>query len=540
MPIVFAPLVDSPETLGDLVMELPPLRFFAAELPQTMSLELPALQFAAVGTLADHGDLIMTLPPLEFLGTNVEVGIETTYTGMLRAVLPPVEFSGFVHTFEAPQSADLIMELPSLEFSATGFAHTYGDLVMPLPPLQMQMFDSAGNHLIMTLPSLQFTASQVVVIPSNYMTLLAQPIMSVLGSTTMGITSNLQTTDVTLQDVLFVLNSRLEAGDSMSTLAKFIIAIESNLIAQDAFRFVLDMIINETLDLDDEFTITPEAILALSSQLMLQDETMGLMTAIVTITSSLVLLDRVRADQTVTITSAVALADVVTANLTLITTLVSDAMLLAETSGLLFASALVSSALVLDDGVEGFITALMSLEDGAHFAVRFSTPEGDEFVGYVLNTRNAAIATLPDHPFNSMAVLKLGGKQLTIAAGKDGVYTFGGDTFDGEPINASVRLGLNDFGTSALKHVANAFVGYTSDGELRLIAITTDGGRKKENWYKLKARSAQSVVDGRIDIAKGLTARYWGWEIENIEGANFQLDQLQVWPMIIQRRKSGR
>ena len=57
---------------------------------------------------------------------------------------------------------------------------------------------------------------------------------------------------------------------------------------------------------------------------------------------------------------------------------------------------------------------------------------------------------------------------------------------DGDPIAAHVRTGYLNF--EALTHVINAWIGYTSDGQLILKAITGDGGTRKENWYRMKAR----------------------------------------------------
>ena len=124
--------------------------------------------------------------------------------------------------------------------------------------------------------------------------------------------------------------------------------------------------------------------------------------------------------------------------------------------------------------------------------------------------------------------------------GKDDLPDVDGDDDDGAPIHARVRTGLTSFGTEVLKKNPNMYLTLRSDGELLLRVITTDGGRKKENWYKLHRREATEPVEGRFDIAKGLTSVYWGYQIENIAGADFELATIKSWPFVVQRRKSGR
>jgi hypothetical protein len=538
--IVFAPLVSSPETLGDLDARLPPLRWRSSDVASPLVMELPLLQFVASGSLNWFGDCVAALPALEFVASNIDVGVVTTYVGDMRATLPALYFVADDVPLIVPQHAELSAALPALSFIGYGTTSLQGALVMALPALSARFAEVGGNALRAELAPVSFVGLEQLTIPQTYASLQVQPVMSALASSTWVISSNLLLTDSVVDEVFFILRSRLDLHDRLTPLATFIATVESSFVARDFMRFVIETAIDDTLTLSDSPMLTAEAILAIASRLMLEDEALGWMAAVNVVTSGLVLLDRVRWDVTNTVTSGLALADLVEGNLALITTLIDEVMLLDSVVGSMTVIGLIDSELVLGDGLDGLMTVLLTVEDAINFAVRFRTPDGDEFAGYAMNVRNAAVSEYTNFPFNSFASLRFGGKAVTLMAGPDGIYKMGGDTDDGAPIKAAVRLGLTDFGTTTLKRVSNGFIGYTSDGALKLVVVTTDGGRKKENWYGLKPRAADSPVDGRFDIAKGLTARYWGWAVENIDGADFSLDDLKVWVSFLARRKSGR
>jgi hypothetical protein len=137
-----------------------------------------------------------------------------------------------------------------------------------------------------------------------------------------------------------------------------------------------------------------------------------------------------------------------------------------------------------------------------------------------------------NYPFNSFAF----SNRRYLAASADGIYELVGEDDDGVEIDAYVRTGLLDLGTTALKQVIRAYLGYTSDGRLLLKTFTTDGGQKIERWYELTERTADATREARVKFGKGVKARYWQFEVRNIEGSDFSIDQLQVLPLMLSRR----
>lgn len=540
--IVFEELTSSPETLGSGLAPLPALQTFGSDQSNVGIVVLPVLATLGDGALDYFAAGLATMPALEAFGAQ---GAElfTTYVGFGIAQLPLFTTTGTEGALIAePQDGMGEFDLPALETEGAGFMHVLGGSgEFDLPLLEVYGFETGdANFGVATLPGLSSYAFEEPYVPDTYITGLLFGAGYIEGSNTMLIESDLTASDTLIAELLWVLESRVTFSADPEALATLLMTVRSSLVARDFVAFVIDILLNDEFQGVDEVEVTPEAIMAIASALVAADETLGLMTATQIVASVLTVLDRVRFDVTLTVESVADFVDLIEADLALAMTLASEALLTDEANGLAVMTALVDSNLVVGDGVEGLLSLLMALDDTFSLSVRLTTPEGDVFAGYVLNVRNAAASELTNFNFNSFATVSLGGRRVTLAARQDGVFQFGGQDDDGTPIDALVRLGLSDFGTSQLKRVANAYIGYTADGELRLKVITTDGGKKKENWYKLAPRTVASPDGARFDIAKGLTARYWGFVLENIDGADFELDNLQIWPAVLGRRKKGR
>ena len=81
------------------------------------------------------------------------------------------------------------------------------------------------------------------------------------------------------------------------------------------------------------------------------------------------------------------------------------------------------------------------------------------------------------------------------------------------------------------------YVGYKTTGKLRLKVIADE---VNENSYILPETPQTGMHPNRVVIGRGLDARYWQFEIGNIDGADFSLNQMEVEPIPTQRRVGGR
>jgi hypothetical protein len=71
---------------------------------------------------------------------------------------------------------------------------------------------------------------------------------------------------------------------------------------------------------------------------------------------------------------------------------------------------------------------------------------------------------------------------------------------------------------------------------LALKTIATDGGAKVERWYELREKPADEVRESRIKLGKGVKSRYWQFELVNVDGGEFEVDQLHLMPVMLSRR----
>ena len=215
------------------------------------------------------------------------------------------------------------------------------------------------------------------------------------------------------------------------------------------------------------------------------------------------------------------------ANVDSIVELVADT---AVTSGMTL-TVTASDSVLIDDAASSLAQLIAQVDEGldAYVTIRV----GDEVIhGWVVNTQNAAFSEYQNFPFNSL--VEYGGRYYGLAS--DGLYLLDGPTDEGAEITAAVKTGLLDMGTHYLKDAKAAHLGYNSTGELVLKVVTTDAGEKVEHWYKMKPADAEEVRDGRVVIGRGMRARYWQFELVNVAGADFEIDDVTLMYQVLSRR----
>jgi hypothetical protein len=122
-------------------------------------------------------------------------------------------------------------------------------------------------------------------------------------------------------------------------------------------------------------------------------------------------------------------------------------------------------------------------------------------------------------------------------AADSGLYELSGDDDDGTPITARLQSLMLDFGTSRQKRVRSAYLGYTSTGELVLRVKSVSQGQLTEDWYKARNTDAADAPQGNMmHVGQGLKSRYWQFELTNVNGADFEIDLLEMYPIFLGRR----
>lgn len=180
------------------------------------------------------------------------------------------------------------------------------------------------------------------------------------------------------------------------------------------------------------------------------------------------------------------------------------------------------------------LSAVADLEDGAAVYVTLRTGNLD-FSGWVLNCDLQAITEYRNAQFESIVMFK--GK--TYAAGDGGIFLLEGDTDDGAKIDAWFTPFLTDFGSSRFKKMPDAWIGADGAGNLFVKVLTRDPatGLPLEDWYKVLAKQGAGVEPGRVEIGRGLKSTFWGLTVANVNGADFKVDEIELRPLILDRRQ---
>lgn len=152
--------------------------------------------------------------------------------------------------------------------------------------------------------------------------------------------------------------------------------------------------------------------------------------------------------------------------------------------------------------------------------------------GWPVNLKNYGLTQYSNFNFNSMT--RFNGEYL--AAGSTGLMALTGDDDNGTPIDSRIRFGLNDLGSEQLKRLEEAFSTYRSVGDLTF-RIIIDGGQTYE--YTLAATGNTGMATNRAKVGKAIESNMWCFEIENVDGAAFDLQDLTLHPVLL-ARKIGR
>lgn len=162
-------------------------------------------------------------------------------------------------------------------------------------------------------------------------------------------------------------------------------------------------------------------------------------------------------------------------------------------------------------------------------ATGLDIPAAIDYTGWVLNTGNAALTKYTAYPFNSFAKFN----NVYLAASDDGIYLLTGSTDNGADIAAHVLTGKTDFDTGMLKRVKAAYVRQKTDGHMSLRVITEENAGTD---YQVIYNGATGTAETRVKTAEGIDAMYWQLRYANVAGSNFEVDALELLPVVLSSR----
>lgn len=183
----------------------------------------------------------------------------------------------------------------------------------------------------------------------------------------------------------------------------------------------------------------------------------------------------------------------------------------------LFILAVNSSASANGAGAASAIYALSAesvaaLMTGTQFVADFTD-------GWAYNLNTGAASFYEGMAFNSFALID--GEYYGCNAA--GIYRLTGDDDAGADIQATITLGTSRLDSDAIKSVPFAYVGAKS-AEPMLLTCRVEG---QEYSYEF-SRETAVMAPAKVKTGKGLEGTYWQIEISNQNGANLDLDHLEL------------
>lgn len=157
----------------------------------------------------------------------------------------------------------------------------------------------------------------------------------------------------------------------------------------------------------------------------------------------------------------------------------------------------------------------------------------DVFRSWAINLGTSALTEYRNFNFNSL--IRFAGTYL--GASDEGVFVLEGSDDNGAEIEAWAKTGISDFGSSHIKSIPRAYVGYRADGNL-ILRVTTDGGQQRD--YLIEKSASPGLHGNHARIGKGVKSRYWQYEIRNVNGADFAVNVIEIQPTTLRRRIGGR
>lgn len=342
--------------------------------------------------------------------------------------------------------------------------------------------------------------------------------------------------DAEQSGLILVVRALLAVSDAPTARADAAMALGDTLHLDDALYAVLLELINDGFTFDDTLSLDFRQIARAVSTLLLTGQVTTALEALATIADALAVGQLLRDYLLMQEGDTLSLDDTETLAAAYLEALLDSA---AFADGLVYSytgMALVSDALTFDDNAATEAELIAQLRDALALSVTLALDNGLHFA-WALNTDSSGITTYDHYPFNSFA--KIGGRYY--GATSTGVYLLEGDTDDGTAIAARLRLGMSEMGTRLKKSYSEVYVGYTGNGQMLLRVIFTDdgSGQKLAAEYRMKPRPAAGRRESRFEPGKGLQAIYFDFELENINGADFDLSSVDFQPLISNRRTRG-
>lgn len=135
---------------------------------------------------------------------------------------------------------------------------------------------------------------------------------------------------------------------------------------------------------------------------------------------------------------------------------------------------------------------------------------------YATNLATGAVTRYSGYDFKGFLQVDLD----SYAYRPDGVYRIGGQTDNGEALQALIDFAADDFGSGATKRGESIYFGLTTDGQA-VAKVTQDNGQ--QYVYRIEGQSPTM----RARLGRGLDSKLWRLRLEVSDATDLQLDSIE-------------
>jgi len=349
------------------------------------------------------------------------------------------------------------------------------------------------------------------------------------------ITESVAAGDIPLGRVLAVMSEILVTKESLISSGEFNSSLFEKLDLTESFAFIFRNTLIESMLVGDGMAINTQGLIKVIDALLLGEVAISHAEATQIIISAIAFADIVQVRLRESVTEGLLAGDSIDHALEAAAAMIEGLLMADDANNQGSITIMVSDALNVGEALNSTAEAFNMIREGAGLAIHMTLDTG-QYVAWSVNTESKHLGKYTNYPFNSMA--GLGGRYF--GALDDGIYALEGDNDDGTPISSKIRGAMSNLGTGALKRMSSAYVGMEASGDMLLkMLVNNQSGAKETHVYRFKPRSLTGLREGRVKIGKGLKSVYWGFELENVDGSNFALDQIEFLPMVLEKRIQG-
>lgn len=316
--------------------------------------------------------------------------------------------------------------------------------------------------------------------------------------------------------------------------------VSDNAAFQLAAVQVWDAAISDAIQLVDDAVTLRTLLAVVADRLRLTGAAPTELHAVAAVIAGVALADLANPGFEAAIADSIGFADAALAIGTLLATAEATLAIADGAVGALRLVVALDDAIALDPIAATQLTAVQAVEDGFTVGLTLRIGE-DEYFAWVLHTQpvdragTRPVTQYRNFPFNSFATED----GVELAAGPGGIYELEGDDDAGDAIPAWIRSGLTNFGTDNHKRLPEMFIALRADSDIPLYVkvVHTDPntGARTEDWYYLEeVRNEGMTRQTRAKLAQGLKSAFWGYELRNIDGADFAISDLRLYPLVLE------